>query len=237
MAKSFEPKLVLDIFGKIILDNDKDSSLFFESIENFNEENINSIVNDTGLPPLLLLCERIDDNKEMYKRGIKELLKNESLNINITTEEDGYNALFFLADYDIAEILIEKGINVNHIALDGSCCLHHAVILNYIDLIELYIINKCNVNCYDDSYRTPLLYATHDHYKNAVELLIDNGADINSVNENGDTLLHIVYGKHDGKLLTELLLSQENIDLNIKNNKGQLYNERECEKIHQYNII
>ena len=90
-----------------------------------------------------------------------------------------------------------------------------------------YLLNKerhwfirANVNArrkYDND--TALIYASENGHKEVVEVLLDNGADVNAYNNYGNTALMMASSKGHIKIV-EMLLEKE-ADLDAKNNDGE----------------
>ena len=95
-----------------------------------------------------------------------------------------------------------------------------------IKTVKKYIKDKRDVNAKDQKSGLSLLHiACMFHHLELVELLLDNGANINSTNNNGSTPLHIAckYNFEDcigDKLGVVELLLKKNIDFKIKNKDG-----------------
>lgn len=68
---------------------------------------------------------------------------------------------------------------------------------------------------------TPLHSACRWNEVNSVIVLLQHGADINSLTSSSQTPLHIAANFSENPKVLELLLSQPNIDINIRNNLGE----------------
>ena len=77
---------------------------------------------------------------------------------------------------------------------DGSTSLHAAAMRGDADLIELLVAagGKAVLNAFDELNRTPLIEAVEADAPDAVQLLLEAGADIDARNEAriGETALH-----------------------------------------------
>ena len=107
---------------------------------------------------------------------------------------------------EVAELLINKGADVQSKDKCGESALHTAAIRGYEDIAELLIANGADVNAKDRSDRTPLHKAvTFFHYhKEVAELLIAEGADVNAKDYDDSTPLREAFRFPDAvKLLIE----------------------------------
>ena len=89
--------------------------------------------------------------------------------------------------YEVAELLIAKGANVNARyykgegrIYDGYTALHFAAENGHTDIVKLLITNGANVNAKEGSGETPLCIAASKGYRNIAEFLIAKGADVNA---------------------------------------------------------
>ncbi len=104
----------------------------------------------------------------------------------------------------IVNVLLDRGVDVNAQASDGTTALHQAVYLRDTELPQMLLDRGAHVDGRDTSGRTALLKVIptrtvgneHPEITDAVierdwtmiELLLDNGADINTRDEAGQTL-------------------------------------------------
>jgi ankyrin repeat protein len=93
--------------------------------------------------------------------------------------------------FELAEMLIKHGANINDKNESDWSCLHIVSRQNYLDFTRLLIKNKCNVNEANSSGKTPLHIASrHNNFLIAKELL-ESKAFLNCKNKYGQTPLHI----------------------------------------------
>lgn len=143
------------------------------------------------------------------------LLKN-GININHTDLEDK-NALFFAASESVARELIDSGIDINHIDNYGRNALFYTSEPAVVRLLiqrgihvnrrDIYGHNSVNINSIDADLLNVYFSAgldpnIQDHYGNSLifypykktitDILINNGCDINLVNNNGETVFEYI---------------------------------------------
>ena len=94
----------------------------------------------------------------------------------------------------MAELLIDKGADVNAKDYNGWTSLHWAARLGSKDIVEFLIVRGADINAKNNKSFTPLHCAALWGYKDAVEFLIAKGADINAKNKYGHTPLSLVAG-------------------------------------------
>lgn len=93
--------------------------------------------------------------------------------------------LHFAPSKEMAELLVKRGVDVNAEDNDGFTALAMAVRNNYYDVAKFLIEKGADVNRANDADIVPLCYV---QTKKMAELLIDNGAAINSIGEGGTPL-------------------------------------------------
>jgi hypothetical protein len=121
------------------------------------------------------------------------------------TDQEGTHALYLACENGqlaVARLLIERGANVNvaprskgrstplqvaiYKAFDAS---DHSFLPGYRELIDLFLAKGADVNAIDVAGNTPLIAAAEEDDIATVKLLVQRGADLAHVNENGWTAL------------------------------------------------
>ena len=101
--------------------------------------------------------------------------------------------------------------------------LHMASYLGITPIIENMILpsGTAIINQIDGDQGTPLHYAVSSGFETVVQLLLENGADVNLQNKSGKTALHLIkWWSDESNQILELLL-QAGANANAKNNDGQ----------------
>lgn len=98
---------------------------------------------------------------------------------------------------------------------------------DYMEIIKYLVANGSNVNNNNNAKKiTPIHLATMNPSEITIEpliFLIQQGADINAQDINGNTPLFWAYGSQDQQIVS--LLKEAGADENIKNHQGLLYNQ------------
>ena len=161
----------------------------------------------------------------------KKLLTNR-FDVNYQNEW-GATALYEAMLYntrDIAEALIDAGADVNIQTRNGKYAFARTVCLNDSYLVKRMIAAGADVNVKPGEYQwAPLHGAAYDadnhspnskqHKISIIHDLFKAGADVNAVNSENQTPLHLAVAGNN-KVALELLLQHPDIDIWIKDNEG-----------------
>lgn len=141
--------------------------------------------------------------------------KSERLDYRNTVGETPLHAAIVNACFDIAELLIAKGADVNAKDEYGETPLYIAAHSDK-DIAELLIAKGADVNARTKRGDTPLFStALFVHKDKAIaELLIAKGADVNAENKDGETPLYIA-AREGHKEVANLLIAK-GADVNAK---------------------
>jgi ankyrin repeat protein len=185
---------------------------------------------------------------------IKYLLeKYENIDIN-KLGACGNSSLHFASgsNYEITEILLEYGANVN--IMDNNCLtpLYFALNGRNLEIIKLLIKNGADINISDKDNISPLHISIRINRKDITEILINNGANINAIDRDHKTPLYyacnkdnIYYyalnmkynlGKYEIKIVEYLLQNGADPSIPDKNGNTVLHitsvkNDHECTKL------
>ena len=143
--------------------------------------------------------------------------------LNEKTNE-GLTALHYAAykgNIPMLQYLIKFGANIMETTNFGKNVLHMAAEGNQPSMI-IYLISKENQShdCVDENGSTPLHRACYCGGEEAVNFLINLGADINAQDKEKLTPLHLAVLGENEQIVLKLL--QKNANKNISNGKGEL---------------
>ena len=121
---------------------------------------------------------------------------------------------------EIVELLLRAGANPDAADLDdGWTPLIVAAKLGYSSIADLLIRNKANVNVTNSARENALMHAAYQEHLSIVEMLIDAGAELDAVNDQGMTALMMSLGKY-GNAEIAIKLIKAGSDVNRTDMKG-----------------
>ncbi len=140
------------------------------------------------------------DDKKLYELicdddflKIEEFLKLYGID---SVDRDGQNFLMTCIvenKKDFVIKLIELGIDINAQRHDGFSALHFAVQEEYLDLVNILLDKKVNVNLQDDWGNTPLWRGLMNSVNEKIIIeLLNHGADLYIKNNNGVAPIDLV---------------------------------------------
>ncbi len=135
--------------------------------------------------------------------------------------EAGENALFELITRDesnaeIAEILIDNGINLHYKNKSYGTALHWAAFCGRLNIVEVLLKKGAKVNEKDNSGETAIAKAMSEEKKDIVKLLFKHGAETDSKGAFGYSLLEFASEIGDKQFVKEILAKQKAKNSKIK---------------------
>jgi ankyrin repeat protein len=122
--------------------------------------------------------------------------------------------------YDIVQKLLDCGSDTKFQDSDGLTALHMAIEEDFIDIATLLVEHDPELVIVVDKYNWyPLLYAVSFSTPEMIELLLDNGADPNVQNSDGNSALHLAVLSEKTDYV-RILLQHKNININLQDNSG-----------------
>ena len=132
------------------------------------------------------------------------------------------DACFYGGRLDHIKILIQNGADIKASSGNGSTVLHFASRNSNQEVLEFLLeLNKISVNTVDNCNQTPLMDACFDGGRlDNIQLLIQNGADIQASSGNGSTVLHLA-SRNSNREVVEFFLKFNEISVNVVDNCNQ----------------
>lgn len=161
-------------------------------------------------------------SKESKNEEIKQIISNSKFDFD-TRDELGNTILhqaIISREDELADFILtfSKSSILNTQNLKGETSLHVAIIRSH-RVVKSLVKAGANVNIKNNKGETALFYATRLEDSTIMELLIDNGADIDATTNYGVTALHEAANECFETTEAELLISK-GADVNIKTNNG-----------------
>ncbi|KAK1297425.1 hypothetical protein QJS10_CPB15g01343 [Acorus calamus] len=138
-----------------------------------------------------------------------------------STDEEGWAPIHSAASSghtEVAEILLNKGANVNLANGGGRTALHYAASKGWLKMAEILISHGAKLNKKDKVGCTPLHRAASTGSRELCEFLIEEGADIDPVDKSGQTpLMHAVICENKE---VAFLLIRHGADVDMEDKEG-----------------
>ena len=119
--------------------------------------------------------------------------------------------------------LLEEGIDPNNCKkqnMDPRSYMKQFQIKAMILLIY-FLTNKANPNILNNRNETPLIIAAQNHLVEAIQMLLDHGADINYQTSDKKTALHSAFELIDDEMVASVTaLLKYGPDISLKDNNG-----------------
>ena len=150
--------------------------------------------------------------------NVVELLVMAKADVNCVNNY-GWGPLFFAADNsnsDVVAFLVDNGANINMVSDEGITPL---LIANDVDSVKI-LASTTNINKANLAGITPLIsFSGREISTEAINILLENGADINAIDKDGETSLS--YAIENGNFETALILLENNANPNISKKKAK----------------
>ena len=122
---------------------------------------------------------------------------------------------------EMVDKLLKLGANVNARNCKGNSPLHRACAS--IEVIQRLVKEKTlNVNITNNKNKTPLMCRAENGNKDPLKILLENGADVNAVNNEGQTALHLATFRTSKSYIECLnLLIEYKANVGLEDNQGR----------------
>ncbi|WPC25419.1 ankyrin repeat domain-containing protein [Brachyspira hyodysenteriae] len=150
--------------------------------------------------------------------NVVELLVMAKADVNAVNNY-GWSPLFFAADNsnsDVAAFLVDNGANINAVSDEGITPL---LVANDVETVKI-LSKTVNINKPNFAGVTPLIsFAGREISIEAISILLENGADVNMVDKDGETALS--YAIENGNFDAALILLENNANPNLAKKKAK----------------
>ena len=175
--------------------------------------------------------EALNDAAEHGKiEDVKKYLKDDTVNVNCTTNGFGWAALHYACNYghlEIAELLLDHGANIEVRGIDRhDTPLSVASYQGHLSITNFLLDRGANINVCNKYGCNPLHGACESGQESTAKLLLDRGCAINAADEDGDTPLHRACDEGYSDCVAELLAHEA--DGTIQNKHGDTPLHRAC---------
>ena len=140
---------------------------------------------------------------------------NDTKKVSVAKDSDGSND----PKTAVVSFLISRGAKVTTVDNEGNTPLH-VVSNKRVEIAKFLIRCGAKLEAVNHKGETPLQVAAREAKRDIVKLLIDLGANINTCDSAGNTLLH--HAAEGGHVwLAELLMGNKKLNVNIENTAGE----------------
>ncbi|CAD7700374.1 unnamed protein product [Ostreobium quekettii] len=128
--------------------------------------------------------------------------------------------------YDVVKLLVDKGALVNFCTSTGSTPLHYAGSAGKGDVLKLLVESGCPVNAMSTGNLScsALYCAASSGQLEAVDLLLQHGAEVDAICTNDCTALHVAASNGHAQVVKRLLEAGADPDLQAANGAAAIHN-------------
>ena len=124
--------------------------------------------------------------------------------------------------FRIVQMLLQQGATVDAQTSSGRAALHCAAMHGHLRIVKLLLQRGANVNSRDnDNGRTALSWAAWNGHRGTVDLLFAWNADIDVVDDQSSTALHLALERHHEEIVQDLLDKGAKFDVVDASNRTQ----------------
>jgi len=174
---------------------------------------------------MIILYNFPEDFHSIILKKVKKLLC-KMQNLNDIFFPGRLGLLMMLSRYNdpfrmkISKILVEYGVDVNNVDVDGYSALHYAIENRNRTFMKFLLENGADVNLSDEKGYSPLMTAIMSEDIELVQLLIENHAKMNVFSDDGLTPLYLMIQKKFTELVLEIMDKIEDINIRICTDEG-----------------
>ncbi|EFX05479.1 ankyrin repeat-containing protein [Grosmannia clavigera kw1407] len=196
--------------------DDVDTTFFNYAAINWGTHIHEACLHATIAPKVLEIC---DPNSTSYSAWYKYVCKAQPHNGLSKDLISGLSIICYFGCSSAAELLLNRGADVNAANSNGRTPLSHAARNGHKTTVNLLLNRGANINAADSDGQTPLHDAVWNGNETTIKLLLDRGADINAADSDDWTPLHDAVWV--GHVATVKLLLDRGADINAADSKGR----------------
>ncbi|MBW5390752.1 ankyrin repeat domain-containing protein [Brachyspira hampsonii] len=216
----------LDVNYNLDIDEYSKSTPLIQAIEYKQTDIINYLL-ENNADVNLTLGYSTPLTEAMYDEELVRKLIDLGADINLPTELTGFTPLMAsLHNIAIAELLIEKGADIEAKDDDGINALVYASTYNNEEMVKFLLEKGADANTvceieneHTDISSTPLMNAAYRGNTNIINMLLENGADINYTTDFGMTALMMAASFNQFEAAKVLL--ENNADTSVTDEYGR----------------
>ncbi|PCG20424.1 ankyrin repeat domain-containing protein [Brachyspira sp. G79] len=216
----------LDVDYNLEIDEYSKSTPLIEAIK-YKQTNIINYLLENNADVNLTLGYSSPLTEAMYDEELVYKLIDLGADVNLAAELSGFTPLMAsLHNITIAELLIEKGADIEAKDNDGINALVYASTYNNEEMVKFLLEKGADANTvceieneHTDISSTPLMNAAYRGNTNIINMLLENGADINYTTDYGMTALMMAASFNQFEAAKILL--ENNADTSITNGYGE----------------
>lgn len=175
-----------------------------KGLQEINPATIDELIDNEGNTLLheAVYCGMLDKVEELIKLGA---------DVNSCNFRN-YTPLMAAAgrDWNIVQLLLENGAQVDLQATDGSTALTIACRYGLRESVQAILDNNPNMNILDERHRTPLSYAIRSGNMECVRLLVAHGAELEAC-EKARSALDVAISTNHNNIIDELVAKQDSL--------------------------
>jgi ankyrin repeat protein len=146
---------------------------------------------------------------------VVQILIDAKMDVNVQNNTGRTPLMYFVKNLEVSKLLIESGADLAKKDCIGNTASHLACKKGEVDVVQLLIDAKADVNAQDNAGQTPLMWVKKGL---VVKLMIESGADLQVKDDKGNTALHYAWEKEAD--VAQILVDAK-ADVNALNNMGR----------------
>eukprot|EP00831_Metopus_contortus_P082618 TRINITY_DN8976_c0_g1_i1.p1 TRINITY_DN8976_c0_g1~~TRINITY_DN8976_c0_g1_i1.p1 ORF type:complete len:350 (-),score=60.07 TRINITY_DN8976_c0_g1_i1:12-1061(-) len=123
---------------------------------------------------------------------------------------------------DLAQMLVDKGADINYVDDDGDTLLHSAAKVNSNKNMTFLLEKGLDINARNNAGETPLHIVAENGYDSVAEQLIEKGADLFAVDNKGYMPMHIQLFVYEADKEKVQWLLSKGVDVNMNQIEGKM---------------